>query len=154
VPPENIHCTLSFLGRVEDARVLDVSSAIGGAVTDLVDFPTHLETLGAFPSQKRARVVWVGLADQAGGIASVADAVQGSLERLGFEREKRAFTPHLTLARLKTPRAVDLSYDLEPVRFQVDRVTLFQSTRGRPNARYEALATFPFRRELAPPRPD
>jgi 2'-5' RNA ligase len=141
-PPENIHCTLSFLGSVADERVPEISAAIGSAVAGLVDFPTHLEALGAFPSRKRARVVWAGLADSAGGIATVADAVQSALEGVGFKREKRRFTPHLTLARLKIPRAVVLDYDMQPVRFNVDRVTLFESKLGRPHARYSAVATF------------
>lgn len=155
VPSENLHLTLAFLGHVDDARIPDISDAIARAVAGLVDFPAHVEGLGAFPSPRRARVLWAGLADPAGGLAAVATAVTEAMEAIGFPRERRAFTAHVTLARMDPPGSVDLAaVAVEPVRFTVDRVTLFQSHLGRPAPRYEALATFPFRREAAPPRPD
>ena len=153
-PSQNLHCTLSFLGAVDDARIPAISDALGAAVAELVDFPTHLSGLGAFPSRGRARVIWAGLADDAGGIATLADSVHEVLRALGFERQQRRFRAHVTLARLRAPRRVDLDADVEPVRFSIDRITLFESQLGQPHAVHTALATFPFRRELAPPRPD
>src|SRR5437867_6787648 len=105
---ENLHLTLSFLGSVDEERVAPISDALSSAVSSLVDFTTVLTEVGAFPSKRRARVVWVGLADPAGGLAGLASAVAASLEPLGFEREKRAFHPHVTLARLRVQRPVDL----------------------------------------------
>lgn len=155
VPRENLHVTLAFLGEVPEERLGAISAAIGDAASGLVDFATHLEGVGAFPSARRARVVWAGLADAAGGIASMADAVASALEPHGFRREERAFAAHVTLARLKVPRPLaPVAIDLDPTPFPVERITLMRSRLGRPAPRYEALATFPFRREPAPPRPD
>lgn len=147
VPRDNLHVTLSFLGNVADERVPEISAAIGEAAAGLVDFTTHLEGIGAFPSERRARVVWAGLADPAGGIATVAEAVISAMEGCGFAREKRPFAAHATLARLKVPRPLPplAPVDLDPTPFPVDRITLFRSHLGRPAPRYEALATFPFR---------
>lgn len=156
VPVENLHCTLSFLGGVEAERVPVVSAAIAESVAGLVDFPSFLDGIGAFPSERRARVLWVGLGDPAGGLAVLAEAVLEGLDRTGFPRERRPFHAHVTLARLSSPSRVDLAAPaIDRSRFVVDRVTLFQSVlRGKSPPRYDPLATFPFRREASPPRPD
>ena len=146
VPKENLHLTLAFLGRVEDDRVADVSGAAAAAVEGHVDFTVRVGSLGAFPSAKRARVVWAGLDDPTRGLAGVADSVGEALERLGFPREERAFAPHVTLARVKTPAPVSLDLTLQPIAFPVERISLFESRLGRPHAVYNELATFPFRR--------
>lgn len=148
VPRENLHLTLAFLGETPEERLAEISGAIAGAVSELVDFRTHLEGAGVFPSPRRARVLWVGLADAAGGIAALADAVSAALEPLGFSRESRPFVAHLTLARLREPAPLAVpGLELDSTPFQVERVTLFRSHLARPAPRYSALATFPFRRE-------
>jgi len=146
VPKENIHLTLAFLGRVDDERVADVSGAVGDAVAKHVDFTVRLGELGAFPSAKRARVVWAGLDGPTNGLAGLADSVGESLEPLGFPRETRAFRPHVTLARVKNPAPVRLDEMLSPISFRVERISLFESKLGRPHAVYSELITFPFRR--------
>ena len=146
VPKDNLHLTLSFLGRVEDERIGEISAAIAEAVRGHVDFVVRLGELGAFPSTRRARVVWAGLDDPTQGTSGLADSVGDAMEILGFPREKRAFAPHVTLARIKVPHTVQLDEPLEPISFPLDRIALFESRLGRPNAVYTALATFPFRR--------
>jgi len=154
VPRQNLHVTLFFLGRVDDPRVAEVSGAIGSAVGGLVDFPLQLEGLGAFPNPRRARVLWAGLADPAGGLRALAGAVADALEPLGFAREERAFRGHVTLARLDRPAPVRLDASVAPMRFTADRVILFESRLSRPAPAYAPVATFPFHRSAAPPRPD
>jgi len=146
VPKENLHLTLAFLGRVDDERVAEVSNAVGDAVAEHVDFTVRLGELGAFPSTKRARVVWAGLDDPTNGLAGLADSVGESLEPLGFPREARAFRSHVTLARVKNPAPVRLDEVLSPISFRVERISLFESKLGRPHAVYSELITFPFRR--------
>lgn len=75
--------------------------------------------------------------------ASVHDALEG----IGFARDERGFHPHITLARLRHPRALSLPHiRVEPVAVPVDRVVVFESHLGGPRpARYEALATVPLR---------
>jgi RNA 2',3'-cyclic 3'-phosphodiesterase len=147
VPRANLHLTVKFIGHIPDERLAAISAAVGEATSTFVDFTTHLEGLGAFPSAKRARVLWVGLADPAGGLAAIAGSLDEALEPLAIPREKRAFTPHLTLARLRVPASVahvpDVPLDSTP--FPVDRITLFESRLRRPAPVYEPLAIFPFR---------
>lgn len=146
VPVQNIHLTLAFLGRVDESRIPEISREIGSAVSDHVDFSVRLAELGAFPSVRRARVIWAGLDDPARGLSAIAGSVAGALEPLGFPREARAFMPHVTIARLKAPRPVTLSVIPEPVVLPVDRICLFESHLRRPAPVYEEVATFPFRR--------
>lgn len=146
VPLQNLHLTMAFLGRVEDERIEAVSSSIAQAVQDHVDFTVRLGRLGAFPSARRARVIWAGLDDPTGGLAGLAESIGDALEPLGFPREKRAFQPHVTLARLKRPAPVELTTPPKPLPFPVERISLFESHLQRPAPVYEELATFPFRR--------
>ena len=146
VPAQNIHLTLAFLGRVDASRIPAVSEAIASAVSGHVDFTVRLGELGAFPSQRRARVLWAGLDDPTGGLTALADSVQGTLEPLGFPREARAFAPHVTIARLKVPRPVTLSVTPAPIPLAVERISLLESHLQRPAPVYEELAIFPFRR--------
>ena len=146
VPKENLHLTLSFLGRVDDERIGEISSATAEAVQGHVDFSVRLGELGAFPSTRRARVVWAGLDDPTQGIAGIADSVGEAMQTLGFPRERRAFAPHVTLARITSPHPVALDETLEPISFPVQRISLVESRLGRPHAVYTEVTTFPFRR--------
>ena len=148
VPCDNIHLTLSFLGEVGEERVDDVVGALRDAAASIRPFGAHLAGSGAFPSARRARVLWVGLASDQDHPAALAGAVAGALEPLGFPREARAWTAHLTLARLRTPRDVSglLPIPVEPNGIDVTEVTLFRSRLARPAPRYEPVARVPLGR--------
>ena len=146
VPARNLHLTMAFLGRVQDERIAPLSTAIGQAVQDHVDFIVRLGELGAFPYARRARVIWAGLDDPTGGLAGLADSIADSLEPLGFPRETRAFQPHVTLARIRSPKPIELTVTSTPLAFRVERISLFESHLRRPAPVYDELTTFPFRR--------
>lgn len=156
VPAENLHVTLRFLGEVPDEQVVAISAAISGSLAHHVDLPVRLGSAGAFPSAARARVLWVGVDDPAGGVAAIEASLGEHLATLGFEPEDRPFRPHVTVARLRAPaRVVPADVGVEPVRFTVDRVALIRSVlRGSSPPLYEPVSTHPFRRPLSPPRPD
>jgi RNA 2',3'-cyclic 3'-phosphodiesterase len=101
---EQLHFTLQFLGRVDDDESL--VGALERAVAPHAPFAARLSGAGAFPSARRARVVWVGVAPGADELDALASAVHGATEELGYEREARTFTPHMTVARSSRPRAV------------------------------------------------
>ncbi|MGZ8578012.1 MAG: RNA 2',3'-cyclic phosphodiesterase [Actinomycetota bacterium] len=146
-PRENQHVTLKFLGRTWPRLTDWVPERVAEAAASCGAFATHLDGVGAFPSARRARVVWAGLDDRAGRMAEVALALDAALSR-EFAPETRAFTPHLTVARSDPPLHLPEGFadtELEPVVWQVDHVTLFRSHLGRPAPRYEPLGTFPLR---------
>lgn len=145
VPRDSLHVTTKFLGWVAVERFDSIAAAAAEAAGGMVPFDARLAEFGAFPSARRARVVWVGIDDPIGGFAAVASSCEEAYADLGFAAERRAFVPHLTVARLRVPSPV--SFDdarPEPVAFTIDRLTLFRSHLGRPAPRYEELAVYPF----------
>ena len=143
VPEENWHVTVKFLGRTYPRLVGWVHECVEEVVSTLEPFDTGVTELGSFPSPRRARVLWAGLDDGDGRMADIALALDAALSE-GFKPETRPFQPHLTVARsdpaLRLPEAFATA--IEPVAFEVDRVTLFRSHVRRPAAWYEPLATF------------
>ena len=145
-PIENQHVTLKFLGSVPEDRLDGIVDAGAGVAGVTAPGTLSLGGLGTFPGGKRMRVLWVGLIDPLDLLAGLASRLDQALEPLGFEPEKRAFTPHLTLARFKTPRHLDgplsaLELPAEP--FELSEVALYRSHLSPKGARYEALQRWP-----------
>jgi 2'-5' RNA ligase len=144
--PESWHMTLKFFGEVAEADVSELAGAIARAARGCGKVESQLEDIGAFPSPRRARVLWVGLADPQWRLKALARAIE---EETGYPKEER-FTPHLTLARLKEPQRIGdvidrhrpFEWDSSP--FLIDRAVLLRSVLGRPGARYERVEQFPF----------
>jgi RNA 2',3'-cyclic 3'-phosphodiesterase len=144
-PTSNWHVTLAFLGWIDAAREASVHDAVRSVAMMHRPVATRLSGLGAFPSARRARVLWAGVADPERRVAAIASGVN---EALGIDVRPpgRGFTAHLTVARADPP--VSLAEHLadrspEPVAFEVARLVLFRSHLGRPAPRYEPLAAFP-----------
>lgn len=142
--PEGRHLTLKFLGPVEDDRVAPIGRALAAAAAVHAPFESGLENLGAFPSLRRPRVLWLGLGHGKAAMAALAADVERLLEPEGFQPEGRPFNVHLTLARFKDPRPVGpLPAVAVPVeRFPVGEVVLFASELRRDGARYTAVERF------------
>jgi RNA 2',3'-cyclic 3'-phosphodiesterase len=101
VRPENLHVTLKFIGHVDAAKLDLICTALSQA---RFDPPVDIEFrgLGFFPSEKRPRVLWVGIKGSLN-LAALANEIDQRLEPLGVARETREFTPHLTLVRFDPP---------------------------------------------------
>jgi RNA 2',3'-cyclic 3'-phosphodiesterase len=121
VQPESLHVTLKFIGERPDAKVNDIENALRGISAKA--FQLSFRGSGFFPSEKSARVFWIGIEADAA-LAELAAKVEASLVPLGIEAEKRAFNPHLTLARAGNGSGA-------PARQKSDR----------PNRRFSALQT-------------
>jgi 2'-5' RNA ligase len=103
VRPENIHVTLKFLGEAEEKRLPSILLALGEVSRVGTPFPMAVAGVGSFGGRV-PRVIWVGLRDGAQPLMDLARQVEGALARLGFPKEKREFTAHLTLGRVRSPR--------------------------------------------------
>lgn len=101
VRPEGVHLTLKFLGDIDTGSVPAISGALDRCAAPSQPFTLILEGVGAFPNLRRPRVVWVGLGRELEPLMELQQSVEGELEALGFARERRAFTPHLTLGRVR-----------------------------------------------------
>ncbi len=100
--PEGIHLTLKFLGEISDARVAQINEALSKA-GPFEPFSVEVSGFGFFPNAKRPRVFWAGVAAPPA-LAELATRIEAQMEKFGFAREERDFSPHLTLARFKDPR--------------------------------------------------
>ena len=145
VPSPNQHVTVKFLGSTWPRDLDGVLACVGDVATRHEPLETRVSELGAFPSPRRARVLWVGLDDPGAMLARIAADLDDTLAQ-HVRPEKRAFTAHLTVARFDPP--VRLEEDLaglalESRPFEVAWLTLYRSHLQRPAPRYEPMATFP-----------
>ena len=144
VPVANWHVTLQFLGWTEQRVMPWVHEQLTRAVADMPAFETHASGLGAFPSGRRARVLWAGIDDPDARFAALAGTVHHSLGH-EFPPERRSFTPHVTVARSDPPlvRADGFAgTPLESDPFTVDEVVLMRSHLRRPAPVYEPMGSF------------
>ena len=147
VRPENRHVTLKFLGWTTNDRLPAIAAAVREVAASHIAAELRMTSLGGFPSNRRLRVLWVGLDDPAGLLAALAGDLESAFEKLGWTPENRPFRPHLTLARFDPPERApgglpDVALDSEPP-IKVDRLVLFRSQLHKGGARYEALEEFP-----------
>lgn len=139
------HITVKFLGYTDAGLLDELKRALAGC-SGHAPTPIRLAGLGAFPSAKRARVVWAGIDDLEGLLAGLAAGVSRALEPLGFEPEKRSFSPHLTLARLRAPGSVEAALAAAPTLasrpFEAGSFALYRSLLHPRGARYQRLCEF------------
>jgi 2'-5' RNA ligase len=101
VAPQSIHLTLKFLGDIADSRVQPIGQALERACAGVQPFAISLTDMGCFPNPQRPRVIWVGVGGELEPLMQLQRAVEAEVNPLGFEPERRGFTPHLTLARIR-----------------------------------------------------
>jgi 2'-5' RNA ligase len=147
VRAENLHVTLKFLGSVPPGRIDAIRRVLTGIAGMTRPFPLTASGLGTFPTARRARVVWVGLSGPA--LGTVARLVDDGLAAEGFDREARAFTPHVTIGRVRSQRGWNgVVAAMDPLREQVfgesriDEIVLYRSDLHPEGARYTPVDRF------------
>jgi 2'-5' RNA ligase len=100
--PGGMHVTLLFLGDVDDRELVEVCRVVREAAKGEPPFPLAVRGVGAFPTPRRPKVVWGGITEGADELRRLHAALEAPLLALGcYRREDRAYTPHLTLGRVK-----------------------------------------------------
>jgi len=149
VKTENIHLTLKFLGEVSEVKITEIKTAIDRVSKDHKKFETSLFKAGAFPKIDNPRVIWVGIDRNCSLIEEIALKIDEECEKLGFKREERQFSAHLTIGRVRSGKNKDplkeklLAQDVKEQAFTVDKLTLFQSTLTPSGPIYTSLYTAP-----------
>jgi 2'-5' RNA ligase len=153
--PESIHLTLQFLGDVPLAKIEPITAELRSVCAAAIPFSFDLIGLGVFPNRRQPRIVWVGVHEPSGALASLHKRVGQVLALLGFPPEERAFTPHLTIGRASrsaSPR--DLAQvgdhisrsDVELIeRIAADHITLMKSDLRPSGSVYTPQAMLPLR---------
>lgn len=104
VAPDKFHMTLKFLGNPEDGKVSRIQEVLRELGVRHEPFSLDLQGVGAFPSTRRPRVLWVGVCGDLSPVKKLARAIDRGLESLGCAPEGRPFSGHLTLGRLRQPK--------------------------------------------------
>ena len=102
VEPKNIHITLRFLGNITVSNVEKIFEEM--KKTQFVPFDAKIYGVGAFPSSRYAKVLWAGLTEGADQLRSIFNQLEPRLCSLGFAADPKGFSPHLTIARVKSGR--------------------------------------------------
>lgn len=153
--PENIHLTLKFLGEISEQQVGQIKEALDKVASNLKPFEITLSGIGAFPKLDYPRVVWVGIEKGKNETEGIAKMIEDELEKLGFEKEKRGFTAHLTIGRVRSGKNKDAlkeilnSLNLQPTTYylkpsDVNAIYLYQSTLTPKGPVYTPLHTSAF----------
>lgn len=151
VHPESIHLTLKFLGNIDARKVDAIAAAISGAAKGIGPLRLRLGAPGAFPNLRAPRVICIGLEGQTEELSNLHRNIDRALVPLGFSPEKRRFSPHLTLGRVRdkaTPNerrllgeAVSTLKVETSLAFEAMAVSLMRSTLTREGAIYDRLAS-------------
>ena len=107
VDPDGVHLTLKFLGNVDLSRVSALTDALDAIGKGTAPFALHLRDVGVFPDRQSPRVLWTGVSGDTEALAALARRVDDACANVGFPREQRQFSPHLTLARLRDRASAD-----------------------------------------------
>jgi RNA 2',3'-cyclic 3'-phosphodiesterase len=149
VRPEAMHLTLKFLGDVRGDLIPAIEHELQSVLSGQAAMDMRVTGLGAFPGLNKPRVIWAGLKDASGRLAPLAASLEKALEPLGFEAEKRSFSPHLTLGRVRSNaglremvEAVRQRMDAPGPKFVANRVVFFESVLKPSGAEYFPLSSF------------
>jgi RNA 2',3'-cyclic 3'-phosphodiesterase len=147
---EGIHLTFKFLGEVEPERVASIEEALRIAAGPCPPFTLAAGGVGVFPERGEPKVLWVGIGGDLTEAARLQQSIETQLHPLGFAPEKRPFTPHLTLGRIKGKRGGGWRVDLERHggegslgSFEVGECALIESRLDGSGATYSTLGRFP-----------
>jgi len=156
VRPQNLHLTLKFLGDILQADAGTVGQAIQRSGQGMEPLEMTIQGMGVFPGIKRPRVLWIGLGGQIELLRQLYARIEAELSDLGFDREKRGFTAHLTIARFKeavAPQDLLQAFQelgvYEPRAFLADRLILYKSDLRPQGAIYTPLAEVRLNRSQA-----
>ncbi len=101
VPPDHVHLTLKFLGETDNAMLLQIQERLPLLCSRHAPFALTVRGSGGFPNLRRPNVLWVGI-DESEPLSLLNRDIEQSMAELGFEREEKRFSPHLTIGRIKS----------------------------------------------------
>jgi len=147
---ENIHLTLKFFGNVEVKRIEKISEAAERVVKQFSTVQISVGGTGVFPRPSRPQVLWIGVSDPSGQLTALQTKFENECAVEGFEKEDRAYRPHLTIARLRKPEGArdladtHLQMQFDPIEVYVEELVLFRSELSPKGARYTPISRVSF----------
>lgn len=148
VEPQNMHLTLKFLGEIKDSELVETCKITEQVTQKHSRFDLELEKVGYFGGAS-ARVLWVGTEQGSEQLVKLATELDEQLSTIGFAKETRAFTGHLTLCRIKDFKAgvelaklVDGLGPFKAGESEVEAVAVYQSELSKAGPTYTALGKY------------
>lgn len=144
-PPQNLHLTLSYIGEASTILLEDLADVLSGFAARA--FCMQLRGINHFTSKRRSKSIWVGVAEEPS-LFSLQSKIKNCLQINRIPRDKRQFSPHVTLARLKNVRPEDMAGFIvfnnlfKPRSFRVKSFTLFESILTKEGSIYLPLEKF------------
>ncbi len=145
VRPESIHVTLKFLGDMAAEQIEPIAESIQKDVTSVRPFDISVEGTGVFPNVRRPRILWVGVEKGSEELKGLAEKVDRACTTFHFQKEKRDYSAHLTIGRVRSPKRIGpLIETLQTIEFEggsycVEEVTVMKSDLLQTGAVYTAL---------------
>lgn len=161
VQQRNLHLTVKFLGDVEFEKVSEISKVLKEAVTDVAPLRVKVRGAGTFPKGGRSpRIVWAGVEGSREVLEKIYKHLNEKLVKFGAGREKRAWSPHITIGRVKsaagTQTLVEMIRGLSGMEFgevEVSELVFFMSELANTGPIYTVLARIPFGAQTPPNQP-
>lgn len=145
-PTEKLHCTIKFLGDTPEERLQPITDALSQIASAAPPFGARYAGIGSFPGRHDPRIIWAGMEDPEGRLNMLFESIDEAMSRFGFERERRAFHPHVTLGRVKSLRRIrELLETMETVTLEhppvmIQKMELVKSTLKASGSEYSLVA--------------
>ncbi len=150
VDPGSMHLTIKFLGNVPEEQIPSISDRLEKIASETASFDVSLESLGVFPKWEYVRVLWIGIGEGGGRVKALAEHVEEAMFQEGFSKEKRSFSPHVTIGRARSSKnkeklkEIAASIEVNPVPIHISRVVLFKSEFSSTGAVHTPLSVLGF----------
>ena len=150
----NLHLTIKYLGDTPESSVETIIEHLSKTTCTVKPFNLKIRDTGCFPIPDRPRVLWLGIGGETDPLHDLVKKIETCLEDVGYLKKETAYSPHITLARIKYPQKntpdispfLKSSYD--PIDFPIDRVQFYSSELLQTGAVYTMLKSFPLGESL------
>jgi 2'-5' RNA ligase len=146
--PEKLHLTLKFLGDCGEKQLSELEKIVEEISAEISNFKIQISETGVFPNARNPRVLWIDVKDEAGNLARINERLETECEKIGFEKERRNYVPHLTIGRVREPnRARELAQKhlenkFEPVEFTVSKIVIYESRLQPTGSVYSVVSSY------------
>ena len=154
---EKLHLTIKFLGDIDSIQLQHLTEAVEKTARQFSKFNLQISQTGVFPPKRNARILWLGIDDEARNLQKINDILETECEKKGFVKESRKFKAHLTIGRLREPNKskelIDrhLNKTFAAVEFKVSEIVIYESRLQKSGSIYSVVSKHRFKENLTIP---
>ena len=151
---EKLHLTLKFLGDLDEKQLQNLIEASEVAARQISDFKLQIHQTGVFPARRNARILWLGLKDEAESLQKLNTVLESECAARGVTKETRDFKAHLTIARLREPQKSKelverhLEKEFKSAEFAVSEIVIYESLLQPKGSVYSVVSKHRFKEKL------